>query len=77
MLTLSVALPNGHLSINAQPWADVVIDGTAAGQTPLANLTLPIGSHEIVFRHPQFPEQRQTAIVKADGVTRVSANMQR
>ena len=54
-----------------------IIDGNAAGQTPLANLTLPIGTHEVVFRHPQFPEQRQTVVVKAEGVTRVSATLQR
>jgi hypothetical protein len=77
MISMSIAMPNGHVSINAQPWADVIIDGTAAGQTPLANVSLPIGPHEIIFRHPQFPEQRQTTVVRADGVTRVSVNMQR
>ena len=77
LTNLTVAVPNGKVSINAAPWADVWIDGVAAGQTPLANLSLPIGSHEIVFRHPQLGEQRQTAIVKVDGMTRVSANLQK
>jgi hypothetical protein len=74
---MTVVVPNGRISINAVPWAEVIIDGNAAGQTPLANLSLPIGSHEIVFRHPQFPEQRQTVLVKAEGLTRVSATLQR
>jgi PEGA domain-containing protein len=74
---VTINVPNGRISINAAPWAEVIIDGNAAGQTPLANLSLPIGTHEIVFRHPQFPEQRQTVVVKADGLTRVSATMQR
>lgn len=73
----TIPVPNGRISINAAPWADVSIDGTAAGQTPLANLSIAIGQHEIVFRHPQFPEQRQTIVVKSDGLTRVSASMQR
>lgn len=77
MSTLNVALPNGRISINAVPWADVLIDGTAAGQTPLANLSIPIGTHEIVFRHPQFEEQRQKVVVKAEGLTRVSASLQK
>jgi serine/threonine-protein kinase len=77
LTNLTVAVPNGKLSINAAPWADVWIDGTAAGQTPLANLSLPIGSHEVIFRHPQLGEQRQTAIVKVDGMTRVSVNLQK
>lgn len=77
MAALQVAVPNGRISINAVPWASVTIDGTPAGDTPLANLALPIGTHEIVFRHPQFGEQRQTVVVKAEGLTRVSASLQR
>jgi hypothetical protein len=72
MASIRVRLPEGRISINAAPWAEVLIDGVAAGETPLANLALPIGEHEIIFRHPQFDEQRQTAVVNVDGVTRVS-----
>jgi hypothetical protein len=77
MTSVTISVPNGHMSVNAAPWADVWIDGNPVGQTPLANLSMPIGSHEIVFRHPQLAEQRQTAVVKADGITRVSVNLQR
>ena len=77
MTNVTIAVPNGRLSINAVPWAEVTIDGNAAGETPLANLSLPIGSHEIVFKHPQFGEQRQTVLVKAEGVTRVNATLQK
>ena len=73
---VAIAIPNGRISINAVPWAEVWIDGKAAGQTPLANLAIPIGQHEIVFRHPQLGEQRQTAVVKVEGLTRVSATLQ-
>jgi hypothetical protein len=77
LATRTVAVPNGRLSINAAPWADVLVDGNSIGQTPLANVLTPIGEHQITFRHPQFGEQRQAILVKAEGVTRVSANMQR
>lgn len=77
LTTINISVPNGRVSINASPWADVWIDGAAAGQTPLANLTLPIGSHEIVFRHPQLGEQKQSVTIKADGLTRVSAVLQK
>jgi hypothetical protein len=73
----TVAVPNGRISVNAMPWADVLVDGNPAGQTPLANLSLPIGEHQITFRHPQLGEQRQTAVVKSEGVTRISVNMQK
>ncbi len=74
---LAIPVPNGHLSINAMPWADVLIDGKPAGQTPLANLSVAIGEHEIIFRHPQFGEQRQTAVVKAETASRVSMTFQK
>jgi hypothetical protein len=54
----------------------VWIDGTAAGQTPLANLSLPIGRHEILFRHPQLGEKLEIAIVRVEGIARVSAVFQ-
>jgi hypothetical protein len=73
----AITLPMGQLSVNATPWADVWIDNTAAGETPLANVSLRVGPHEIVFRHPDMTEQHQTVIVRADGPTRISASMQR
>ncbi len=77
LAALKLTLPQGRININATPWANVWINGNAAGETPIANLTLPIGNHEIVFRHPQLGEQRLTATVKADGVARISASFQR
>jgi PEGA domain len=77
VVQVSVVPPNGRLSINALPWAEVWIDGKPVGETPLANLSVPLGEHEIVFRHPQLGERRQTALVRQDVVTRVSANLQR
>jgi hypothetical protein len=51
------------LSINAKPWADVWIDGKPAGTTPLANLQVSVGTHEILWRHPVLGERRQTITV--------------
>jgi len=77
MTPVKIAVPNGRISINAVPWADVWIDGKAAGQTPLANLSIAIGKHDIVLKHPQLGEQHQTAVVKVEGQTRVSASFQK
>jgi hypothetical protein len=67
----AVKLPTGSLYVNALPWADVWIDGQRVGETPLANLTVPIGTHEVLFRHPQLGEQRRTVVIKLSGTTRV------
>ena len=54
IVALAVRPPNGSVSINALPWAEVWIDGTSVGQTPLGNLSVPLGEHEVVFRHPEL-----------------------
>jgi hypothetical protein len=75
--TLNIAIPPGRISVNAEPWADVWIDDRPMGETPLANLEIPIGEHEIVFRHPDFGERRQNIIVRADAVARASTTFDR
>jgi len=77
IVSLAVTPPNGTVSINAVPWADVWIDGNALGQTPLGNVSVALGEHEIVFRHPELGERREKAVVRSDRLTRVSALMQR
>jgi hypothetical protein len=74
---LNIAIPRGRLSINAQPWADVWIDEQSVGETPLANLDVTLGEHQVVFRHPDLGERRETVIVRADGTARVSAALDR
>lgn len=76
MANVAISVPKGRVSINAVPWAEVLIDGSAQGQTPLANVSLPIGSHEIVFRHPQLGERKQTVVVKVEGLQKVTQTFQ-
>jgi hypothetical protein len=77
VVALTVTPPNGRININAVPWAEVFIDGKAVGETPIGNLPIPLGEHEIVFRHPQLGEVRQIAVVRSDAVARVSAKLER
>jgi hypothetical protein len=72
---LAFELPNGVVHLNANPWAEVWIDGQKAGDTPLGNISLPIGPHEIVFRHPQLGEKRHAVSVTAGVPVRLSVNM--
>jgi hypothetical protein len=61
---VSVSLPKGEISINARPWAEVFVDGNRVGETPVSQLSLPVGIHEVVFRHPELGERRVSVIVK-------------
>ena len=71
----SLELPNGSVNLNAAPWAEVFIDGQRVGETPIGNLAVPIGAHEIVFRHPQFGERRHAVSVTAGVPVRISVEM--
>jgi hypothetical protein len=75
--TLSVELPLGIISVNAQPWAEVWIDGQRAGETPLGNVTRPLGPHEIILRHPEFGDRTVPVVVRANQPVRVAADLRR
>jgi hypothetical protein len=75
--SFAVAVPNGILNINAQPWAAVSIDGKVVGETPIGNLSVLPGEHEIVFSHPQLGERREKVNVRPSVETRVAVNLQK
>jgi hypothetical protein len=72
---LVIELPQGSVSLNASPWAEVWIDGRRIGETPIANVPVPIGPHEIVFRHPELGEKKQAVSVTTGAPVRVSVSM--
>jgi hypothetical protein len=73
--TMRLEAPQTDVNINATPWADVTAGGKALGTTPLGNISMPIGTHEIIFRHPQLGERRLTTTVTVNGPNRVSVSM--
>lgn len=74
---IKVEWPKGSLAINALPWAEVFIDGERIGETPIGNLQLPIGPHEIVFRHPDLGEQKYATTVSLKAPARVSVDLRK
>ncbi len=77
LTAMTVTPPMGRLSINAEPWAQVTIDDKPIGDTPLANVSVTLGEHEVLFRHPQLGERKETVVVRADAPARVSTSFQR
>lgn len=75
--TFTLVPPRGTLSVNATPWAEVWIDGQRAGETPIGNYSIPIGTHELLFRHPELGEQRKTVTIGAQGPVRVGIDMKK
>jgi hypothetical protein len=72
---INVEFPTGTMALNATPWADVWIDGEKVGQTPIGNLQVTAGPHEIIFRHPDFGEQRHMMTVTLAAPARLSVDM--
>jgi hypothetical protein len=75
ILRMSIVPPPGRVSINVTPWAQVWIDGNPVGETPLANLPMAVGEHQVTFRHPQLGERTEKFVVRPSALTRVSATL--
>lgn len=69
--------PTGTMALNAQPWAEVWVNGKPVGETPIGSFAVPVGTHEVVFRHPQLGEQTVRATVTASAPARVSVDLRR
>ena len=74
-LLLALDMPQGTINLNAAPWAEVFIDGKRVGETPIGNLSIAIGAHEVLFRHPQLGEKRQAVSVTLKAPVRLSVDM--
>jgi len=74
---LRLEMPMGTVNINAMPWAEVWLDGKDLGETPLGNVQIPIGSRELVFRHPDLGERRATVLVTLKEPARISVDLRK
>lgn len=74
---IKVEFPKGTIALNAIPWAEVWVDGEKIGETPIGNLQVTIGTHDILFRHPDLGEQRHKATVSLNTPARLSVDMRK
>ncbi len=72
---VSPALPRGTLAINAEPWAEVWLDGQPLGETPIGEVPSDLGLHEVVFRHPELGERRTQVRVAANAPAHVTVDL--
>jgi len=62
----------GTLNINSIPVSKVILDGKPIGSTPKVGISVPAGSHTVVFIHPEKGKKSTTVTVKA-GETKTAA----
>lgn len=62
----SIVPPKAPSSLTSNPPAEVWLDGTRIGDTPLENVGVPIGTREFVFKNADYGERRviETVTVK-------------
>lgn len=70
-----VTPPSGVLNLTADTETDVYLDGRPIGLTPLTNLSVPLGVHEVTFRHAQWGEQNYTVLVGLTTPSRLHVTM--
>jgi hypothetical protein len=69
--------PTGRMNINAVPWAEVFVDGERIGETPLANVAVPLGARELLFKHPEHGERRMPITVTGGEPVQISIDLTR
>ena len=72
---IALELPKQRIALNAIPWAEVWIDGERVGETPIGDASVSVGTHDVVFRHPELGERRQSITVTAATSSRVSVDL--
>ena len=75
--TLGVEAHTATLSVNAQPWAEVFIGERSYGETPLADIALPIGVHDVTLRHPSLGERVVPVTVRLGTPNRLSLDLRK
>ncbi|WP_437738507.1 PEGA domain-containing protein [Sorangium sp. So ce1335] len=68
----AAAAGSATLNINSIPVSKVVLDGRPLGSTPKVGVSVPAGSHTVMFIHPDLGKKTVTVSVKA-GETKTAA----
>jgi len=61
--TVRLTPPPSTLTVTAPETAEVTVDGTRAGDTPLNGFSVPLGTHDIVVKRANGSEKRYTITV--------------
>ena len=73
-----LAPPTGTLNFTSDTnqQTEVFLDDRPLGPTPLRNVQVSLGMHEVLFRHAKWGEQRYTILVSLGSPARLHAVME-
>jgi hypothetical protein len=72
VLAVSVEAPRGTLLVDAPAGTSVSVDGVAMGVAPLGELSVEVGTREVLFQHPELGQRRVTVTVGLGAPARVN-----
>ena len=58
VVRVDIAPPTGVLNFTSDVDSEVFLDGRPLGITPLSNVQVSLGSHLVLYRQPEWGEQR-------------------
>jgi serine/threonine-protein kinase len=68
----------GYLSVVAYPWAEVFLDGSLIGETPILRRSVSAGQHVVVVRNsPRGVEERRSVTITRGQEARISVDLTR
>jgi hypothetical protein len=73
--SLAVEPRQAPLSVNAEPWAEVLVAGRSYGETPVANIPLPLGPTTVTLHHPTLGQRTVPVLIRIGTPNRVSVNL--
>ena len=71
----TVTLPTGLLQVETEPGSEVWIEGELAGVSPLGPIAVPIGTRDVLVKHPDHGERRSAVGVRYNEVTALRLNL--
>jgi hypothetical protein len=77
VVNVPLELPTGMMNLYSDVPADVLIDGKLVGQTPLSSFQVPLGSHEVLFRHAKYGEVGYTVAVTLTAPVRLNVTFRK
>ncbi|HEX7485943.1 MAG TPA: PEGA domain-containing protein [Vicinamibacterales bacterium] len=77
LVVVPIELPAGTMNLFADRAAEVYVDGQKVGDTPLTSLSVPLGSHEVVFRNATYGEVKYTVAVTLAAPVRLNVTFRK
>jgi hypothetical protein len=78
--TMTQVLPpptpaKGKLAFLVSPWAEITIDGTKLGTTPLRPVSVSEGRHIVILRHPSYEPVRRVVTIQSGRLTKLEVDL--